>query len=113
MKTWKLEKTTQCKHCPWRVDVNPYDIPNGYDIEKHKALIETIAQDTEVKDNLNAMCCHEGENIFCIGWLSNQIINNNITLRIKMLHCENKNDIKLIGKQHATFEETIPKQNNK
>lgn len=36
--TWKLKRTAQCAKCPWRVDVDPHDIPNGYCEQKHAAL---------------------------------------------------------------------------
>ena len=34
----------QCKKCPWRKGVDPYDIPNGYKKKKHYALSSTIAE---------------------------------------------------------------------
>ena len=44
MTTWKLKRVVQCKKCPWRVDVDPHDIPNGYSETKHRALETTIAR---------------------------------------------------------------------
>jgi hypothetical protein len=107
--TWKLKKTKQCEKCPWRKQVNPYDIPDGYDIDKHKALAKTIATDTEIRDTLVAMECHETSEAHCIGWLHNQLgEGNNLTLRLKMLSCSNR-DYEIIGEQHINFEDTIPK----
>ena len=39
----RLKRVKQCAKCPWKVDTNPNDIPNGYDTEKHKNLSTTIA----------------------------------------------------------------------
>lgn len=48
--------------------------------------------------------------MYCIGWLYNQLgRGNNIALRLKMMHCENIGDMKIIGEQHQTFEQTLPK----
>lgn len=107
---WKLKRTTQCEKCPWRVEVNPRDIPNGYSEEKHCALESTIARpEDNFLGTLRAMACHETDNAHCIGWLVNQVgVGNNIGLRIRMMTCENADAIKLCGEQHETFEETLP-----
>lgn len=56
------------------------------------------------------MACHETHDAHCIGWLMNQVGDgNDIGLRLRLLSCENANDIKLCGKQHGTFGETLPK----
>ena len=34
----------QCRKCPWRKDVDPHDIPNGYCEQKHAGLADTIAE---------------------------------------------------------------------
>jgi hypothetical protein len=105
---WQLKRTKQCAKCPWKKNVNPYDIPDGYDIEKHKALVSTIATNTEIQNTIISMECHETTEAYCIGWLHNQLgEGNNITLRIKMISCSNR-DYEIIGEQHSTFEETIP-----
>lgn len=109
MTPWKLKRTTQCTKCPWRVDVDPHDIPNGYDEEKHRALQITIAAPGSLTDTGRAFACHELEEAHCIGWLVNQIgPGNNIPLRIRMMTCENARKIRLRGKQHETFEDTLP-----
>ena len=55
------------------------------------------------------MACHETHDAHCIGWLMHQINQgNNIGLRLHMMKCENAGDIKLIGEQHETFEDTLP-----
>lgn len=108
--TWRLKRTTQCEKCPWRVEVDPHDIPNGYSEEKHCALGNTIARpDDNFLGTLRAMACHETDNAHCVGWLVNQLgPGNNIGLRIRMMSCENANSITLRGEQHETFEETLP-----
>lgn len=105
---WKLKRTTQCHACPWRVETDPYDIPNGYDSEKHEALISTIADPGSMGTD-RAMACHETDDAHCLGWLSNQLgPGNNIGLRIRMLSCENGDKIRLRGEQHERFEDTLP-----
>ncbi len=106
---WKLKRTVQCHICPWLKSVNPHDIPNGYDVEKHRALACTIADPGSLIDKGRAMACHETDDAHCIGWLVNQIgPGNNIGLRIRMRGCENAERIKLRGEQHETFEDTLP-----
>ena len=114
MTKWSLKRTQQCKKCPWRVDVDPHDIPNGYDVEKHKGLVSTIAdQDSPAcglyAGEMRVMACHETHDAHCIGWLVNQLgPGNNIPLRLQMLSCENRDRIRTVGEQHATFEDTLP-----
>lgn len=109
---WKLKRTRQCSKCPWRKDVNPHDIPNGYSEEKHCALKSTIARPGDLSsitsESVRVMACHEAHDDYCVGWLANQIgPGNNIGMRIKMLSCENGR-LHLLGEQHETFEETLP-----
>lgn len=111
MDSWKLKRTKQCAKCPWRKDVNPHDIPNGYSEEKHCALESTIASDpvASILSPTHVMACHETHDAHCIGWLVNQLgPGNNIGLRIWMTSCANANKIQLVGEQHETFEETLP-----
>lgn len=112
--SFKLRQTKQCKTCPWKVGANPYDIPNGYSVDLHKGLKDTIAQDIRLTEGA-AMACHyseTGKENYCIGWLVNQLgVGNNIGLRIKMMGCENAKDIKSFGEQHERFEDTLPNEN--
>lgn len=109
MTPWKLNRTTQCVKCPWRTAVDPYEIPNGYSKERHRALKGTIAVPGRISRNAAAMACHETDDAHCIGWLVNQLgPGNNIGLRIKMIYCENAGKIRLRGEQHETFEDTLP-----
>ena len=104
--TFRLRRTKQCEKCPWRVDVDPNDIPNGYRRDIHESLERTIAEPGafSVGGTLRIMACHEspvGEEMHCVGWLVNQIgEGNNIPLRIEMMKCENAKDIQLVGEQH-------------
>jgi hypothetical protein len=109
----KLKRTKQCNKCPWKVSTNPYDIPNGYEVEKHENLSDTIARDTQILiRELRVMQCHEAttdKSEHCIGWLHNQLgIGNNIPLRISMMQCENIREIETEGEQHQRFEDTLP-----
>lgn len=107
--SWKLKRTTQCEKCPWRVDVDPHDIPNGYTEERHRALEDTIAVPGSLRDTGRVMACHETDEAHCVGWLVNQLgPGNNIGLRIRMMTCGNAKKIRLRGEQHETFEDTLP-----
>jgi hypothetical protein len=110
----KLKRTKQCLKCPWKVKTNPFDIPDGYCKVKHAALKETIAKKGEINLAANkAMACHHSngnDEMYCVGWLYNQLgSGNNIRLRLKMMNCENIADLKVYGKQHELFENTLPK----
>lgn len=109
----KLKRTAQCKKCPWRKDVNPRDIPNGYCETKHAALSSTIATPGELPDlskPMRAMACHETDDAHCVGWLANQLgPGNNIMLRLQMRQYENAHKIRLVGEQHERFEDTLPR----
>lgn len=109
----RLKRTRQCKLCPWRKDVDPNDIPNGYCPTKHRALSSTIAKEGDLSflgsSTLSAMACHESHDAHCVGWLANQLgPGNNIGLRLAMRGCENIRDLKLVGEQHRRFEDTLP-----
>ena len=113
MMGWKLKRTRQCKKCPWRKDVNPRDIPNGYCETRHRNLASTIAEEGDYsalqRGELRVMACHETDDAHCIGWLDNQLgAGNNIPLRMKMRDCENASQIRTVGAQHGSFEETFP-----
>lgn len=109
---WKLKRTHQCEKCPWRADVDPFEIPNGYSEDLHKSLADTIAEPGSIRNTSRVMACHEhdsAEGVHCVGWLINQLgAGNNIGLRIQMLNCENGGSIRLRGEQHRCFEDTLP-----
>lgn len=111
--TWKLKRTKQCAKCPWRVDVDPQDIPNGYSEEKHRGLADTIAREGDLSalfsGQLRVMACHETHDAHCVGWLAHQLgPGNNLALRLHVLKCANIGELKLVGEQHETFEDTLP-----
>ncbi len=112
-KTWSLQRTTQCQKCPWRKDVDPRTIPNGYSEEQHRDLACTIAKPADLSAVLtcvvHVMVCHETQSAHCLGWLMQQLgPGNNIALRLVMRGCTNIVDVRLLGAQHATFEDTLP-----
>lgn len=114
MEKFTLKRTIQCPKCPWRVDSNPYEIPGGYDVEKHKNLSCTIAEPGNILAGTKAMACHhssEDNSEYCIGWIHNQLgAGNNISLRMRMRNCANISEIKVIGEQHRRFEDTLPEE---
>jgi hypothetical protein len=114
MENFKLNRTKQCAKCPWKVKTNPHEIPDGYSVDRHKNLSCTIAEQNSnpFATTIQVMACHHSKpkrEQYCIGWLHNQLgIGNNITMRIKMIHCENASEIKVYGEQHRRFEDTLP-----
>ena len=110
--TWKMKRVNQCAKCPWRVDVDPHDIPNAYSEVLHHALAVTIAEPGSIRSSGRAMACHEhdtDDQVHCVGWVMHQVgRGNNIPLRLRMMSCENFGKIKLFGAQHSTFENTLP-----
>lgn len=112
--SWALKRTVQCAKCPWKVGVNPYDITDGYSVDKHTALKSTIAEPGSLVDSHRAMACHELHEAHCIGWLVNQIgEGNNISLRMRMIDCVNGRDIRTVGEQHACLGDTLPAESPK
>jgi hypothetical protein len=115
-KDWKLNRTVQCKNCPWKVSTDPHDIPNGYSEELHQNLKNTISSgsinELHNGSSLRIMACHESdvENPeHCVGWLHNQLgRGNNIPLRMQMWSCQNIGELRVIGEQHQCFEDTLP-----
>ena len=114
-KQLELKRTTQCAKCPWKVGVDPHEIPDGYCETKHKDLETTIAKgyDLDMSKPLVIMACHHSDPTnmqHCVGWLHNQLgEGNNIKLRMSMSSYINADKIKVIGKQHQRFEDTLPK----
>jgi hypothetical protein len=108
----KIKRTRQCAKCPWKKSTNPHEIPNGYDVEKHKNLDRTIAKEGDLSfltGGLHVMACHETHDAHCIGWLVHQLgRGNNIGLRLQMMRCENASEIKTDGPQLETFQDTLP-----
>jgi len=103
----------QCTHCPWRVDVDPHEIPNGYCPTKHAGLKRTIAQDAHLMRGLHVFVCHETTKLPCVGWLHNQLgAGNNITLRVAVIEGRVNANYKTVGEQHETFEDTLPEPQN-
>ncbi len=104
----------QCAKCPWKVDVDPHDIPNGYCAMKHAALENTIAEPGRIGigPELHMMACHEtepGKELFCIGWFDHQINEgNNIGLRMACAAGRIDYDVETVGPQHQRFEDTLP-----
>ena len=112
---FKLSRTIQCAKCPWKIDTDPHDIPNGYCEVKHGNLEKTIAKEGDFSfgGSLNIMACHHSNDVdmeHCVGWVENQLgVGNNIGLRLLMMNCENIRDLKVVGAQHERFQDTLPK----
>lgn len=103
----------QCEKCPWKVTTDPNDIPNGYEVGKHRALSSTIADPGTISPGpLHAMACHEtprGKELPCVGWLVHQLgPGNNITLRLRISLGGLDANVLTVGPQHECFEDTLP-----
>lgn len=110
-----MKPMRQCKKCPWKKDVDPHDIPNGYCPIKHAKLESTIAKPGVIQlDTITMMACHEtdvGKETPCVGWLAHQLgPGNNIGLRLWARKGLEGKRIVLNGDQHETFEDTLPKK---
>jgi hypothetical protein len=109
-----MKRRRQCKKCPWKVGVNPREIPGEYCEAKHRALKSTIAdpETSQVTGGLRLMACHEttgGEEIPCVGWLVNQIGDGgNLPLRLAVILGRVDANVETVGPQHETFEATLP-----
>ena len=116
---YRLKRTVQCAKCPWKVSTDPHQIPDGYDPEKHKALAATIAgPDGNLgkilnREPLRSMACHHSFNEHpeeCVGWLNQQLgVGGNIQLRLALRDCPDVARLKVVGPQHETFADTLPK----
>ncbi len=109
----RLKRTAQCAKCPWKKDVDPHDIPNGYCEAKHAALKSTIAKPGDLSGlfggEMHIMACHEMHDAHCVGWLMNQLgPGNNIALRLHIRNYENAGKLRTRGEQHKRFEDTLP-----
>jgi len=104
----------QCAKCPWRVDVDPNDIPNNYCETKHRNLTNTIADPGSLRSMgvLRSMACHEskeGKELHCVGWLINQLgEGNNIPLRLAVATGRIDANVEPVGEQHDCLEDTFP-----
>lgn len=104
----------QCKKCPWKVGTDPHEIPNGYEVKKHRALCSTIAEPgaPPISDTLRLMACHEspvGRDLPCVGWLVHQLgAGNNLALRLAVIQGRVDADVETVGPQHERFEDTLP-----
>jgi len=105
----------QCAKCPWKVDTDPYEIPDGYCSIKHRGLKGTIAEPgslVALGGPMRIMACHEstvGRELPCVGWLDNQLgVGNNLPLRLAAALGHVDTDYELVGEQHKTFKDTLP-----
>tara|TARA_R100001086_G_scaffold245787_3_gene177157 strand:+ start:2090 stop:2404 length:315 start_codon:yes stop_codon:yes gene_type:complete len=99
----------QCSKCPWKVSTDPHDIPDGYSVEKHRKLAGTVREGLASLDGpLRIMACHETSRTPCVGWLDNQLANNNLGVRLAVCRGQLAADYELDGPQHPTIEATLP-----
>ncbi|MEG4248696.1 DUF6283 family protein [Microcoleus sp. Pol10D4] len=117
----QLAQTKQCANCPWKVDRDLKQIPD-YNRENHEALKGTIVDpNLDLYEQLAspnvAMACHYSTDeklLECVGWIYNQLRNNNLALRLVLMRCATRpqatnqiSQLEIDGKQRATFAETL------
>ena len=112
---WDVSATRkQCEKCPWRVDVDPNEIPNGYCSTKHEALLSAIAEPGSLADvrGLRVMACHEtpvGGELACVGWLVHQLgVGNSLGLRLAAISGWLDANVETVGEQHPNLGATLP-----
>lgn len=102
----------QCAKCPWKVGVDPHDIPGAYCEKKHEGLESTIARGPNLFGPLRMMACHEtkvGKELPCVGWLVHQLgVGNNLALRLAVFQGAVDPNVQTVGPQHERFEDTLP-----
>ncbi|PTT02349.1 hypothetical protein DBR11_05005 [Pedobacter sp. HMWF019] len=114
---FKLKFTKQCAKCPWKVGIKPEDLPGQYSKQLHQDLASTIADPNPINYNPDqereVMGCHKSPSDFCIGYLHNQLgEGHNLALRVEFINCENLKDLKVVGPQHAAFEDILQPDNH-
>ncbi|MEG3907830.1 DUF6283 family protein [Microcoleus sp. POL10_C6] len=110
----QLVQTKQCANCPWKVDRDLKQIPD-YNRENHEALKGTIVDPTlDLYEQLAspnvAMGCHYSTDeklLECVGWIYNQLRNNNLALRLVLMRSNQISRLGMDGAQRATFAETL------
>ena len=103
----------QCAKCPWKRDVDPHTIPNGYNAARHAALASTLRTGPESLRGGSIMACHEtpvGKELPCVGWLINRLgPGNDMGLRLALLTGRVDGNVRTVGPQHETFAGTLPR----
>lgn len=112
METLSCTPRLQCEKCPWKKGVNPRTIPHGYSPRRHRKLRATIREGTESIQDCPIMACHEttdGQEKPCVGYLVHQLgRGNNLGLRIRVIMGSIDANVRVIGPQHHSFEDTLP-----
>jgi hypothetical protein len=107
-------KRKQCAKCPWKQGNDPHEIPDGYSVELHRNLARTISEPGSIEGvgkPLHVFACHETHALPCVGWLKNQLTRGqNIPLRLAVRCGRIDAHVRTVGPQHATFEDTLPRE---
>lgn len=109
-----LTQTQQCANCSWKVDRDLSKV-SGYNRENHEDLKGTIANPhQDLLEQLTspkiALGCHYSTDkklLECVGWIYNQLRNNNLPLRLVLMRSNQIKDLEIDGEQRATFAETL------
>jgi hypothetical protein len=113
----QLTQTKQCANCPWKVDRDLSKI-TGYNRDNHQDLNGTIANPDidisevihQVTTPMRLMGCHYSTDdlqLPCIGWIYNQLRNNNLALRMALIRSRQVKKLEIDGPQRVTFAETF------
>lgn len=117
MNACRARPRRQCAKCPWKVGTDPYEIPGGYDVDKHRKLDRTLAEPGSFENlhgGFHIMACHEtgkGAELPCVGWLHHQLgEGNNLGLRLSVMTGQIDGDVEIVGPQHRSLAATLPKR---
>lgn len=99
----------QCKTCPWRVENDPMDIPNG---PKEAAVDLLSGWSTGLQlapSRMGGMGCHQSKmdetDLPCVGWLAWELgPGNNIGLRVRVMRDPRLCNWELVGEQRTLDE---------
>lgn len=112
-----MKPRRQCPKCPWKKGVDARQIPNGYSLQLHEDLRQTIAEPARScssDDPLHIMGCHASNPkklLPCVGWIVNQLgPGNNILLRLRVMLGRFDANVEPVGPQHERFEDTFPEE---
>lgn len=104
------EPRLQCATCPWKRGANVRKIP-GYSRELHEKLRNTIAEPGRFDAGARIMECHYSKDdapVACVGWMAHQLgPGNNIGLRLMVTFGQIDGNVRTVGPQKASFEETL------
>ena len=103
----------QCVTCPWRADVDPWNMPGGHGYVLPEMLSSHTPSGMEslATPVLRVATCHEAaiaKKLPCVGWLVHQLgPGNNFAVRLAVLRGSIDANVRTLGKQRDLPEEIL------